>query len=118
MAPPTDPQPKQGSELARSETTSTGSRQDGLRGQLQNAQERFSGLTPRNRLILIGTLATLTAGILLWFMVTRAPQMQLLFSDLSPDDSGRIIEHLGGLQVPYEMQDQGDNNSCSCGPSS
>lgn len=77
------------------------------RGRVEGLRERYRNLPARTRLFAIGGLAAVAAAIGVASMVGRAPSMEVLFSELSPDDSGRIVEQLGGLQIPYELQEGG-----------
>ena len=60
------------------------------------------------RLILLGGVG-IGLGAFLFFFVTRltAPPMGLLYSDLSPADSGQIVGRLETLGVPYELRSGG-----------
>jgi flagellar M-ring protein FliF len=56
-------------------------------------------------------IALITAGTIAFFYYlankVNAPEMGLLFSDLDLKDSGQIVTKLEGLNVPYELRDQG-----------
>jgi len=57
------------------------------------------------------TIAGVLAGVVgfFFFLMTRltAPDMALLYNDLSTSDSGRIVSKLESLNVPYELRGNG-----------
>ena len=57
------------------------------------------------------TIAGVLAGVVgfFFFLMTRltAPDMALLYNDLSTSDSGRIVAKLEGQNVPYELRGNG-----------
>lgn len=89
------------------ESTAEESSTPGWRGMVESARGRVEGLPARTRLVLIGVGAALVAAVGLGIWVSGESAMEVLFSELSSDDSARIIEQLGGLQVPYELQEEG-----------
>ena len=56
-------------------------------------------------------MAAVTAGLIAFFLFVTMrltePQMSLLYGDLDIADSGRIVEHLQALNVPYKIADGG-----------
>lgn len=89
------------------EATTEESSAPGWRGMVERTRGRVESLPARARLVMIGVGAALVAAIGLGVWVSGESAMQVLFSELSSDDSSRIIEQLGGLQVPYDLQDEG-----------
>ena len=71
------------------------------------ARGRLEALPARTRLVLIGVGAALAVAIGLGVWVAGESSMEVLFSELDADDSARIIEQLGGLQIRYELRDEG-----------
>lgn len=59
-------------------------------------------------MVMAGILAATIAFF--FFITTRftTPSMGLLYSDLDPTDSGRIVAKLDTLKVPYELQNNGE----------
>ncbi|HEU0071333.1 MAG TPA: flagellar basal-body MS-ring/collar protein FliF [Alphaproteobacteria bacterium] len=57
------------------------------------------------------TIAGVLAGVVgfFFFLMTRltAPDMALLYNDLSTSDSGRIVSKLESMNVPYELRGNG-----------
>jgi flagellar M-ring protein FliF len=84
-----------------------------LRPGNQTAQHRWDVLeTLRNlgasRLMVIAGIVA--ASIAFFFFITTqltAPSLGLLYSDLDPTDSGRIVSKLETLKVPYELRGNG-----------
>ncbi len=95
------------SDEAPAEETATPQPAPGVRGMLDRARGKVEGLPARTRLVLIGVGAAAVAAIGLGVWVSGESSMDVLFSELDSDDSSRIIEQLAGLQVPYELQDEG-----------
>lgn len=60
----------------------------------------------------LATIAAVVAGTIgfFFFLTTRltAPEMTLLYSDLSATDSGRIVTKLESMNVPYELRGNGN----------
>ncbi|RMD87206.1 MAG: flagellar M-ring protein FliF [Alphaproteobacteria bacterium] len=56
-------------------------------------------------------MAAVAAGLIGFFLFVTMrltePQMSLLYGDLDVADSGRIVEHLKALNVPYKIADNG-----------
>lgn len=77
------------------------------RERVEGLRQRYQDLPPRTRLMAIGAVAAVAAVVGVASIASRPPELEVLFSELSPDDSGRIIEQLGGLQIPYELQEGG-----------
>lgn len=64
---------------------------------------RFNELPVSRRLGLLIALAAAVAGLIAVTLWTQQPEMQVLFSNLAPDDAGAIVEKLKELKVPYEV---------------
>jgi len=67
----------------------------------------FSELSPTKRLILV--LAALggigsTIALVLW---SGRPDYQILYSNLSPNDAGAIVNRLKGQRIPYKIEGNG-----------
>ncbi|MEM9068646.1 MAG: flagellar basal-body MS-ring/collar protein FliF [Myxococcota bacterium] len=77
------------------------------RAQLNELKARYQALSARTRLLALGGGGALAAALAVYAFVGQQSGMDVLFADLSSDDSGRIIEQLGGLRVPYELQQEG-----------
>ncbi len=64
---------------------------------------RFNELPVSRRLGLLIALAAAVAGLIAVTLWTQQPEMQVLFSNLAPDDAGAIVEKLKEFKVPYEV---------------
>ncbi|MEE8203028.1 MAG: flagellar basal-body MS-ring/collar protein FliF [Alphaproteobacteria bacterium] len=64
----------------------------------------LQGINPARLMLLVGMLA-IVAG-LLFFIATRLvqPSMSLLYGDLYPGDSSKIVTKLEGMAVPYDLR--------------
>ena len=67
----------------------------------------FSQFTISQRLIILIALAGSVAGLVAVALWTQQPDMQVLFSNLAPDDAGAIIDKLKDAKVPYETSGGG-----------
>ena len=78
-----------------------------MKERIEALRARWSGLPSRTRALAIGGAAALAALIGLGTWLASDSPMQVLFAELSSDDSGRIVEELGRLQVPYDLEEGG-----------
>ncbi|MFQ5786286.1 MAG: flagellar M-ring protein FliF, partial [Alphaproteobacteria bacterium] len=64
----------------------------------------LQGINPVRLLILLGIVG-LVVGFF-FYLATRLiePPMGLLFGDLDPGDSSKIVTRLEGMNVPYELR--------------
>ena len=78
-----------------------------LRQRLSALTEKWKGLAPRLRLLLIfGALLVVGAAV---FGATRSrePEMAVLFSRLSADDAARVLERLKQMNLPFRLDAEG-----------
>jgi flagellar M-ring protein FliF len=68
---------------------------------------RWTALTFAQRAIALTAVAVLATGGLLYAATNRAPELEPLFSSLSAEDAGAIVERLREERVPYELADEG-----------
>ncbi len=74
---------------------------------LRQVGERFTALPQGQKLAVLVLVAAGLASIFamsLWF---QAPDYQLLYAKLAPDDAAKIVEKLKTDKVPYELSDSG-----------
>lgn len=73
-------------------------------GATQQIRTLFAGMPPAKRwtAVLVGA-ATLAAMIAL-IVWSQRPDYQVLFSGLSSEDAGKIVEKLKGSKVPYKLE--------------
>lgn len=67
----------------------------------------FSQFTISQRFVILVALAGSIAGLVAVGLWTQQPDMQVLFSNLAPDDAGAIVDKLKGGKVPYETSGGG-----------
>ena len=67
----------------------------------------FSQFTISQRMIILVALAGSIAGLVAVGLWTQQPDMQVLFSNLAPDDAGVIVDKLKDAKVPYETSGGG-----------
>jgi flagellar M-ring protein FliF len=64
---------------------------------------KFNELPLGRRLMILVLLAGGIAGLIAVTLWSQQPEMQVLFTNLSPDDAGSIVEKLKEAKVPYEL---------------
>ncbi len=67
----------------------------------------FSRLTLKQKSILFGSLAVGLAVVLVLFAWTSRPSYEVLFSNLSQKDAGKILEKLKENKTPFQLQNGG-----------
>jgi flagellar M-ring protein FliF len=67
----------------------------------------FSQFSISQRMIILIALAGSIAGLVAVGLWTQQPDMQVLFSNLAPDDAGAIVDKLKDGKVPYETSGGG-----------
>ncbi|HEX2055452.1 MAG TPA: flagellar basal-body MS-ring/collar protein FliF [Nitrospiraceae bacterium] len=67
----------------------------------------FSQFSISQRMIILVALAGSIAGLVAVGLWTQQPDMQVLFSNLAPDDASAIVSKLKDGKVPYEMSGGG-----------
>jgi flagellar M-ring protein FliF len=67
----------------------------------------FNQFTISQRMIILVALAGSIAGLVAVGLWTQQPDMQVLFSNLAPDDAGAIVDKLKDAKVPYETSGGG-----------
>ena len=67
----------------------------------------LKGLGPTKLIALLTLLAATTAGIIFMVVWTSIPDFQLLYSNLTPEDAGEIINKLKEDKVPYQIASNG-----------
>lgn len=80
---------------------------DRLKAQLAALKERFDALSQRVRIGLLAGVGALVALTVLLLANGSEPDYDVLYGNLSPEDAGRIVERLRGLNVPYQLDDGG-----------
>ena len=67
----------------------------------------FRQFSISQRMIILVALAGSIAGLVAVGLWTQQPDMQVLFSNLAPDDAGAIVDKLKDGKVPYETSGGG-----------
>ncbi|MGH7233369.1 MAG: flagellar basal-body MS-ring/collar protein FliF [Nitrospiraceae bacterium] len=64
---------------------------------------KFTELPLGRRLTILVMFAASVAGLIAIGLWTQQPEMQVLYTNLSPEDAGTIVERLKEAKVPYEL---------------
>ena len=72
--------------------------------QFKNA---FGGLSTRKKITLLAVMLTTLAGFALTTMWAGRPDFQVLYADLSLEDSGAVFEKLRDQKIPYKIVGNG-----------
>ncbi len=75
---------------------------------LHQLKTLWKSLTPGRKLVLLGVVAATVAGFNFLMAWTGRPDFQTLFTQLSPEDAGGIVERLKAQKVPYRLTMNGD----------
>src|SRR6266542_4325945 len=79
-----------------------------LTDSLTLAQARWTALPARIRtLVMVGLAAGLGVGLVTWAMSTVFVDYQVLFSNLSAEDAGAVVEALRTGHVPHRVGEGG-----------
>ncbi len=70
---------------------------------IENFFEQIKSLPTGKIMVLILVVVLSITGMFLLFSWTRKADYQVLYSNLSEDDAGRIAQELGDRKVPYEL---------------
>lgn len=73
----------------------------------QALMQRWAALTFAQRAMALSGVAIALTGALLYAVSNREPELEPLFSNLSAEDAGAIVERLREDRVPYELGDEG-----------
>lgn len=57
--------------------------------------------------VILGVAAMAVAALVVFFLWNQGPEYHVLFSQLSPEDSGAIIEKLKEKRIPYRVEGSG-----------
>ena len=73
----------------------------------ENIVEQFKAWPAMNKIGLLAVLIMTIASMVLLFSWVQKADMQVLYSNLSEDDAGRIVEELQSKKIPYELASTG-----------
>ncbi len=76
---------------------------DQARALYERARERLNATSPTVRLVALSAVGLLVAALGL-FASSGSVGFDTLYSGLTPDDTSRIVERLGRMGVPFEME--------------
>ncbi|MBI5234239.1 MAG: flagellar M-ring protein FliF [Deltaproteobacteria bacterium] len=74
---------------------------------MANILERLNSLSTTRKVLFAGLLAVSIAGVVTLFTWASKPEYQVLFTNLSQEDSALIIEKLKEKRIPYRIEGQG-----------
>ena len=78
-----------------------------LQDRFQQLRERWGALPATTRLLsIIGVVMSLAIGGVGYTYAT-SPNMSVLFSGLDPDDAAQVVQRLGALNIPYQIDNGG-----------
>jgi len=63
----------------------------------------FKGLGAGKTAVVLGLLAMAVAGLVVYYIWNTGPDFQVLYSNLSPEDAGAVIDSLNESKVPYKV---------------
>ncbi|MFQ5736016.1 MAG: flagellar basal-body MS-ring/collar protein FliF [Thermodesulfobacteriota bacterium] len=70
---------------------------------MANISEYFKKLGAGKTAVLLGVAAMAVAGIIVFLLMTQGPAYQVLYAQLSPEDSGAVIDKLKDRRIPYSV---------------
>ncbi|MBI1911763.1 MAG: flagellar M-ring protein FliF [Deltaproteobacteria bacterium] len=68
-----------------------------------NIQEHFKKLGPAKTAGLLGVVAFVIAALVVLLLWNKGPEYQTLYSQLSEEDAGQVIEKLKEKKIPYKV---------------
>jgi flagellar M-ring protein FliF len=69
---------------------------------MANMIEVITNMPLKNKIILVGVIALVIASSVMFFSWVQKADMQILYSNLSEEDTGAIIQKLNEQKVPYK----------------
>jgi flagellar M-ring protein FliF len=69
--------------------------------------ERFNELSQGKKVAALSLVALALASLLVMSLWLKAPDYQLLYANLSPEDAGAIVDKLKNQKIPYEISNGG-----------
>jgi flagellar M-ring protein FliF len=73
----------------------------------QQMMQRWSALSAAQRAMALSAVAVVATGLAIYGAIDHGPAMQPIFSRLSAEDAGAIVERLREDHVPYALEDDG-----------
>ena len=67
----------------------------------------FQGLPPARQVLVVLLLSGALGGIVAGYIWSQEPDMQVLFSHLTPEDAGAIVAKLKEQKIPYTVEGNG-----------
>lgn len=67
----------------------------------------FKSLSPAKLLVLLTVVGATLAGLILMTVWTGAPDFQILYSNLTPEDAGEMVSKLKEQKIPYQIAGNG-----------
>jgi flagellar M-ring protein FliF len=80
---------------------------DQLQVLFKNASDRFQELSQGKKMAALALLAAAIGSLIAMSFWFQAPDYQLLYANLAEKDAAKIVEHLKGQKVPYELGGDG-----------
>ena len=75
---------------------------------IEQAKKFYSNLNKMQRVIILSAVGLVVVGIIAIIISTgEKKQYAVLFTDLEPNDAGKIVESLKAKKIDYELADQG-----------
>ncbi|MGH7861343.1 MAG: hypothetical protein ACREOS_03790, partial [Candidatus Dormibacteraceae bacterium] len=74
---------------------------------LYRARETWDGLAPNRRLALLVILVGVVGTLALWAFLGSQVPYETAFQGLKPADAAAVTAKLKGLQIPYQLGDDG-----------
>ena len=67
----------------------------------------FRGLAPARQILLLVVVSGVVGALVAGFLWSQTPDMQVLFSNLTPEDAGAIVTKLKEQKIPYSVEGTG-----------
>ena len=74
---------------------------------IERLLDGFRGLPPARQVLVVLLLSGALGGIVAGYLWSQEPDMQVLFSHLSPEDAGAIVTKLKEQKIPYTVEGNG-----------
>lgn len=70
---------------------------------MANIIESFKELGAAKKAVIFAAAALVISGLVVFLLMTQGPAYQMLYSHLSPEDSGAVIDKLKEKRIPYSV---------------
>lgn len=75
----------------------------------KNISDRYNELSPNRKAVSLILIAAGLASVFVMFLWAQAPDYQLLFANLPPEDAAAVVDELKARNIEYDLTNQGRN---------